>query len=278
MKKQLTLLAFLLLGTVICFFSCKEEDKGIVLQNVSYAERYYLSETDTAEGAINISIQMEIPRSFPDAAVLNSVRSFLITAILGDEYVQYPNDSIPFVFARDLKREYVAENLPLLEQIEQHEHFYSFQNDHIIEGFPLLNDGTVFSYGYERYAFMGGANGLSTRTYYTFDLKNNKLITEQDVFVENFDEELINIFKQRIIQDSETLNNLEDLLQSDYWVDSIKPNNNFYFSDEGITYVFNPFEIAPHYIGQTEIFLPYSIIGNLLREDSPINYIIKKQS
>jgi hypothetical protein len=68
---------------------------------------------------------------------------------------------------------------------------------------------------------------------------------------------------------------LED---TDYWTDSIKPNGNFYITDESINYVFNPYEIAPYYMGQTEVSLPFSMIKGLLKPNSIIAYLVEKQA
>jgi hypothetical protein len=64
---------------------------------------------------------------------------------------------------------------------------------------------------------------------------------------------------------------------TDFWTDSIKPNGNFYITDESINYIFNPYEIAPYYMGITEVSLPYDRLEDLLKPNSLIAYLVKKQ-
>ena len=71
---------------------------------------------------------------------------------------------------------------------------------------------------------------------------------------------------------------LRRIAHYDYWTDSIKPNGNFYITDESINYVFNPYEIAPYYMGQTEVTIPFSRIKDLLKPNSIIGYLVEKQA
>ena len=268
MKKLSVYFSITLCLSILTFCACSSG--SVKLEHIGLTGKYYLAESST-QGVFTISIQMELPVGY----VEDSIRSFLVTAIFGEKYVQYANTLIPQLYATELEQDYKDCNEPLFSEIEDEEHFYSFNNDHVMEGFSLLNDGKIFSYGFTRYSYMGGAHGLNTGSYYNFDLKTARLITEQDLFVDDYEEALIELFKIRIVEDSETLQTLDDLKKSDYEIDLIKPNGNFYISDEAITYVFNPYEIAPYYMGQTEISIPYTRITHLLKTKSPVDYLVK---
>lgn len=62
-----------------------------------------------------------------------------------------------------------------------------------------------------------------------------------------------------------------------FGLDAIKPNGNFYITDESINYVFNPYEIAPYYMGQTEVTIPFARIRNILKPNSIVQYLVDKQ-
>jgi len=61
-------------------------------------------------------------------------------------------------------------------------------------------------------------------------------------------------------------------------VDAIKPNENFYITDESINYVFNPYEIAPYYMGQTEVVIPFYRLKDILKPNSIISYLTDKEA
>jgi len=278
MKKQSILLITCTL-TSILFISCSQ--KTIKTEEKDLIKKYYLT-SDTLKGALSVDFEVEIPVAFADTNVLKSIRATIITNLFGDDYIAHPNDSLVYLFSKELIADYKANNEPLIN-VKDTSNSYSFDNEHTLSGFSLLSDKKIYVYGIERYVDMGGAHGLETRNYYNFDLKTGKLITENDLFKSNFKAELSELLKKRIVEESketkETKNtepvlSLED---TDFWTDSIKPNGNFYITDEGINYVFNPYEIAPYYMGQTEVTIPYNRLKGILKPTCIITYLVEKQ-
>ena len=278
MKKQSILLITCTL-TSFLFISCSP--KTIKTEEKDLVKKYYLT-SDTLKGALSVDFEVEIPVAFADTNVLKSVRATIITNLFGEDYVGHPNDSLVYLFSKELITDYKQNNEPLIN-VKDTSNSYSFDNEHTLSGFSLLSDKKIYVYGIERYVDMGGAHGLETRNYFNFDLKTGKLITESDLFKSNFKAELSELLKKRIVEESreakETKNtepvlSLED---TDFWTDSIKPNGNFYITDEGINYVFNPYEIAPYYMGQTEITLPYDRLKGILKPNCILTYLVEKQ-
>jgi len=270
MKKQ-SILFLLCTLTAILFFSCAP--KTVKTKEKDLTQKFYLS-SDTTKGNLNVDIQVAFPVAFANKEVLDSIRATIITNLFGEEYVAHSNDSIVQLFAAELEADYKANNEPLVNQLDD-ESQYSFNNEHILEGFTLLSDQNIFSYGIDRYVFMGGAHGLSNRIYLNFDLKTGKIITEKDLFTNNYQVALSELIKRHIKE--ERKEPIADLEETIFWTDSIKPNGNFYITDESVNYVFNPYEIAPYYVGQTEINLPFDEIKKLLKPNNPIAYLVQKK-
>ncbi len=275
--KKTTKLLFTSLLIVTFFVSCKQ--KTIMTTENSHSEIYYLA-ADTAKGSLHLNLMVELPACYHNEIILDSIRNTLITNLFGSDYLQFGNDSILKVFAASLINEYKITNAPLLEQLDSTA-FYSFFNEHNLEGFSLLNDEKIYSYGINRYVFMGGAHGLTTLNYFNFDLKSGKQIMENDLFEAGFEETLTSLLKTRIVEQSNEDPNVETIISlddTDYWVDAIKPNNNFYITDESLNYVFNPYEIAPYYMGITEVIIPFDRIKEILKKPSVIDYLIYKET
>ena len=116
--------------------------------------------------------------------------------------------------------------------------------------------------------------------YYNFNLKTGKLITENDLFLKNTVSKLTELIKLRIIEqcnEDKGIKPIKNLEKTDFWIDAIKPNGNFYITDESLNYVFNPYEIGPYYLGITEVQIPYERMKNILKPNATINYLIKKE-
>ncbi len=267
-------LLFISIISVIFFNSCKKNIVEITENN--YSTRHFLS-SDTTLGAINIFIETEIPEKFKSKPILDSIRTVIIRSLYGNDFVQYSNDSLAQKFAKELINDYTLTNLPMLEKLSK-KNAYSFNFEHELHGFSLLSDKFLFSYGISRYVYMGGAHGLSTRNFYNFDLKTGKLLTEADIFTENYDEALKDLIKTRIVEQSvedSTMIPISNLEDTDYWVDAIKPNGNFYITESSINYVFNPYEIAPYSLGETEVILPFERLKDILNKNAIISHLIE---
>ena len=276
MRKNIILL-IITVFSVIFLFSCKKQTVQVTENN--YEIRQFLN-PDTTLGAINISIETEIPTYFKSDIVLDSIRKTIIKTLYGDNYISVATDSLAKKYADELVNEYISNNEPLIKEIKNKVDF-RFDNEFALQGFSLLSDKKLFSYGISRYIYMGGIHSLNTRTFFNFDLKTGKVLTEADIFKDSTDAELSELIKLRIIEQSkedstlEVITNLED---TEYWVDAIKPNGNFYITENSINYVFNPYEIAPFALGETEVVLPYDRVVNLLKPVTILNHLLPKSS
>jgi len=254
---------FIVTVLIISVFSCKE--RGVQTAQQSYEQTIFLVPADTARGLLNVKVELEYPKTFASPSVLDSIHNTLVVNMFGKEFLSVPFDSIPKVYAQTIIADSKANLLSDLKAFEEKVPDFSlgaFYN--YIEGFPLQNDGRIFSYGYTRDVYMGGAQGLKTFNYFNFDLKNGHLLEETDIFTDNYQNSLADLIKKAIIKQNSQVQ----------YSDTIMPNGNFFISDEGITYLFNVYEIAPYYVGQTEIFLPYSDLKAILRKNSPISYLV----
>lgn len=94
------------------------------------------------------------------------------------------------------------------------------------------------------------------------NLKTGKPITEEEIFVDNYQDNLARILvdqiaKQNNVSDAKELENI-----GFFSVDEIFPNGNFLVDETGITYSFNEYEIAAYVVGVTE--RPSPLQGNPL--------------
>jgi hypothetical protein len=255
---------------VVSMLSCTEQT--VKVKSLNYADRCFLVPTDTAKGALSISIQVEMPDTYADPRVLNAIRNTLISNMFGKEYLNIPVDSILAKYYSSLAEDFRNSNEFVVETFTQKNVRISIDYLNSLEGFTLLNNPSIYSYGFNRNTYYGGAHGIENSNYLNFDLKDGHVMDEKDLFAENYAPQLIDLLKKGIAEQSDN----KDLEQSPYWTDSIKPNGNFFVSDEGITYVFNPYEIAPYYVGKTEVSLPYADIAPLLKQGSPIAGFVNK--
>lgn len=104
------------------------------------------------------------------------------------------------------------------------------------------------------YNFSGGAHGMLSRQYWNIDLTTHKILTLKDVFGGN-EEKLKAVLWQHYA------NGAEDTFtaQADF---TVSPQ--FYFTNDGIRFVYNPYEIASYAEGPQEIFVWWGEVWDLL--------------
>jgi hypothetical protein len=107
------------------------------------------------------------------------------------------------------------------------------------------------------------------------NLANGSVLTEEEIFVPNYQEELSAILVDKIVEqngvkDAKELENL-----GFFSVDEIVPNSNFLVTEEGLTYTFNEYEIAAYAVGAINVFIPFKDLRFLIRENSPIHDLLQ---
>ena len=277
-KKNFFVIAGIILVLVIAtlFLFRSVSSKSVITENFSLTDKVYLAEKDTTVGALTIDLNIELPVSYHDADILFKIKTIIRTELFGDIFLNIPEDSLLHYYAAELSREYIENNADFAARLTKNSRLV-FDNTIILEGFALLNDENIFSYGISRFIDFGGAHPIQTRLFYNFNLTSGKVIFEEDIFVEDYATELTEIIKNKLLADlNENVDTpyMDSFNHSAYFMHEIKPNGNFYINDESICYVFNPYEIAPYYIGETEVVLPYNLISHLLKPDNPLNYLV----
>lgn len=272
-----TTLKLLIISTFAAFIFQSCGNKTVETEERVYADKVYLT-ADSTDGVLTIDFNIAYPIKFKDIKVLNSIKTAINAELFGKKISKLDNEDLINQFVIELINDYKENNVPLVDKLDDNS-LYSFNNDHIVESYPLLSDDKIFSYGINRYIYMGGAHGITRMAYLNFDLKTGKQLTENDLFVDGYHPLLAELIKNRIVEESQLnpeVQTIINLKRTDYYIDSIKPNGNFYITDEGINYVFNPYEIAPYYLGQTDVTIPYERLTDILKPKSVISYLVEE--
>ena len=137
----------------------------------------------------------------------------------------------------------------------------------ITTGKSLFTDNSILTYEIHSYFVCSkGAHGSITITYFVFDLKTGKRLTEEDIFAKNYQEIITKIMLTKLKEEEE-----ENAHDYNYNLENVKPNGNFSVNEEGITYLFNPYEIVAYFGGAPQIFIPYEELTSILKKKSPIS-------
>ena len=135
-----------------------------------------------------------------------------------------------------------------------------------LTGSVLLNRPELLTVDLSYYAFTGGAHGNSHTEYFVFDTMTGKRLELNDVFEQGFEERLNKLIDSRYRQmkglsPTDRLDGEKGMLFENY----IHFNDNFALTDQGVSFVYNNYEITAYAFGPTKIELPYSELADILK-------------
>ena len=246
-----------------------------------------------AEGQEN-NLTFSIRYAYPVAVnasdeVLAKLQRAVCQTVLGDAFLDMrPRQAIE-AYAAMKHNEYIQNNLPLLQEwaIDHEDEPLGetlFNEEFIISAAPIGNltedavmevrspgrtikthTPSLWSYAMDVYEYNGGAHGNRYLLIQNYDFQTGDAVSEQDLFIDDYYELLKTLLLEALIAQTDEAETKKDLRRLGYSVADVVPNENFYVTPEGITYVYNPYEIAPYAMGCIQISLPWETVRPLIR-------------
>ncbi|WP_338768964.1 DUF3298 domain-containing protein [Bernardetia sp. ABR2-2B] len=139
----------------------------------------------------------------------------------------------------------------------------------------VFNDEYFATIAFSNYMYMGGAHGISNKTYLVIDVKNGKEIKLKDIF----DSKGLAILEKKMIKKAYLYTGFENpvsLQDAGYLVDKIEVTDNFSLSAKGITFVYQPYEIAPYAAGMPSFLFTWEELKGVVKADSSVKSLMKK--
>jgi len=119
----------------------------------------------------------------------------------------------------------------------------------------------------------GGAHPHQWSQWLNFDFESGKLLTKDDVFLASAKADIERMLLDHLmlmqaeIYPDESLKTLEDLQQKGFLqMTNMYIPDNFLLHKEGVSFLFNRYDIAPYSAGEIVIEIPYEEIGYYLKQ------------
>ena len=113
--------------------------------------------------------------------------------------------------------------------------------------------------------YEGGAHGINQHLTMNFDRETGRQLSLADVFAPGYEHRLNEVLLEALQQKTGT-KNLSQLHDKGYLYSmDMFASENFILGDDTITFIYNPYEIAPYAVGTTELTIAYSDIDDILK-------------
>jgi hypothetical protein len=127
----------------------------------------------------------------------------------------------------------------------------------------VSNTDGLLSLGFTYYAYSGGAHGNHGTKLMTFDIKNKKVLTLDDVFKPSY-KTALNAAIMRVARRYFGVKPNQSL-EGSALVSTVEANNNYAISRKGILFNYEPYEIASYAQGEIQLFVPFDEVKNILK-------------
>ena len=191
----------------------------------------------------------------------------------GDQYASLSPRAAVDPYIRDMSSEYTIQDQYSQEMSQ--EDLNELKSDLRLSTKVDYIDSLVISVRKDLAEYYAGAvHGNYGTGFYNIDHRTKTLLRESDYFVEDYAAQLTKILQRRLLigYKVKTLEELEE--KEGISAADITPNDNCSIGPKGLTYIYNPYEIAPYALGQITIFVPYEDLQPILRPGSILSHYL----
>lgn len=144
---------------------------------------------------------------------------------------------------------------------------YMFNWESGMEGdfFPYDKARGLLTYRCSANDYMGGAHGMYAENYTVFDTKTGAVVTEDDLFRAGWEDALGELLGDQMLEDYAQEAEDAGVDIDDFFFSAPYPNGNFSVGKDGITWHFNPYDIAPYALGVINVPLSWKQLETLLK-------------
>jgi len=140
----------------------------------------------------------------------------------------------------------------------------------------FYNDDFI-SLDFSEYAYLSGAHPNHYTQFFVLDLNSGNKITLEDIFIKGY-KPILNKIAEEEFRKLKELGEHEDFDNAGFWFDDnrFSLNDNFALGDDGVTFYYNSYEITAYAYGPTELIIPLSKIGELMKEGGILAEFMKQ--
>jgi hypothetical protein len=132
-----------------------------------------------------------------------------------------------------------------------------------------------FTFSIDRSSYTGGAHDFFSRDFINVDKRNFKILNLKELFKPDTNQTLHKI-AEKYYKLSKNLSPSSSLKEDRWFENKFVLAKNFAVTNDGLFFLYNPYEIKSYADRKTEFLLPYEPIKSLIKKKSPISFIFQR--
>ena len=203
--------------------------------------------------------------------ILDSVKQIIVKGFFGNSFLPASPKKMVTDFEKEYYHNYKETNLDEYKEIGGASFSWASMNTMSV----LFNSNYLLCVEYQKYAYTGGAHGMTNISYDIVNLKSGKVLDYNDIFINHADSALTVLLTNKMLDKYKTKEEAK-LSEVGFFVDQITPNRNVYVTGNGIGFKYAAYEVAPYAYGLPEVFLSFDEVKELIRPGTPV-YRLSRQ-
>jgi len=231
---------------------------GCSLKTANYSDELAMPLAEGQNDSLLLSISLDYPVKGAAQEVLDKFSEGILgTAFDLEEVGPGTVEETALRYEDLLKDAYFNEN----EGVEVEAGVRSWEDR--INGYFSGKYGQFVSYMVEYYGFRGGVHGMNTMTPVVFDSKTGDVVPEEAFFADGYRDPVAAIIRTHL---PEALEGDEEALDALFEPDLVGPNGLYEVTKDGVTWYYQPYDIAPYYLGVISVSVPWKELKSFMRK------------
>ena len=244
MKKFLPLLTVAVLAT------------GCQLKTATYCDEQAMPLAEGQADSLILSVSIEHPVWGTTEEIIGKIDKGILSTAFDMEELPGTVEETALRYEDNLKDEYFNE----YEGAEVDNSVRTWE-DHV-NGYFSGRHGHFLSYMVEYYGVRGGAHGSNTMTPIVFDRKTGDVVPEEAFFADGYREPVAALLQAHL---PDALEGDQEALAAVFEPGLLAPNGLYEVTKEGVTWYYQPYDIAPYYLGVISISVPWKELKPYIR-------------
>lgn len=249
-------LVFLLAAAALLLPACTHKSKDIKTETLTFKEVIPFHEGSKFN--LDLDFDVDFPTAGFDEEALPAVRQKIRSLCFGDEFEleEGPLDKLAQRIRDEYYEEYVEANQGLLEDLEiPEEEAFNLNWENFVKGKFGGKYKDFVMYTANIYEYLGGAHGISAELPVVIDMNNGEFVPYSHFTGDISEDKLLELIDNHKFDklDLDDEINPEDV----FMVDPIEPSNSFTVDEKGITFYYQPYEVAAYVFGVIMIPIPW---------------------
>lgn len=233
--------------------------------------------------ACHLTIDMEVPVGETPEVVSKNLQNSIIGLSMNEDLQSKSKSDMhkmTQVFVHDYLINYLSEGKAALEDYNEDlrgaEEWMSYEER--VVGKCLYNANGLISYQVNIYSYTGGAHGNTSLRNMVFDGIQCYQLHLGDMLIDSSNDDITAMMIKNLTNQYEG-KSIEELCSDGtlFQPFTIAPTENFYIDEKGVTWTYDPYEIAPYSTGIITITLTWEQLYPYIDSESPVMRIAKTE-